>query len=258
MRERIDNELAAIEEVEGVRIVYAVESGSRAWGFPSQDSDYDVRFLYVRPVDAYLSIVPVRDVIERPISDALDLNGWDLQKALGLLRKSNLSILEWLHSSIVYLDRFDVANGLRNLEPVYVTVRSSLYHYLSLAKGQWQQYLQGEEIAAKKYFYVLRPVLACGWLLAYGTFPPLDLETLVHDRLSDNGELVAIIARLLERKRAGDELTFEPRNPMLHTFLEQQLVAISAQVEAMPKETEAPDHAALDEIFRTTLRLAWS
>jgi uncharacterized protein len=258
VRERIENELVAIEEADGVRIVYAVESGSRAWGFPSQDSDYDVRFLYVRPIDAYLSIVPVRDVIEYPISDALDWNGWDLQKALGLFRKSNPSILEWLHSPIVYHDRFGVARRLRELEPVYVTVRSSLYHYLSLAKGQWSRYLHGEEVAAKKYFYVLRPVLACGWLLVHGTFPPLDLETLVRDQLSDNSEFVGIIARLLERKRAGDELTLEPRNPALHAFLDQQLTAIQAQVEAMPKETEAPDHTALDEIFRATLRLAWS
>ena len=106
-----------------------------------------------------------------------------MQKALGLFRKSNPSILEWLHSSIVYLDCLNVAKRLHDLEPTYVTVRSSLFHYLSLAKGQWQRYLQGEEVAAKKYFYVLRPVLACGWLLAHGTFPPLDLETLVHDRL---------------------------------------------------------------------------
>jgi predicted nucleotidyltransferase len=103
VRERIENELAAIEQAEGVRGIYAVESGSRAWGFPSRDSDYDVRFLYVRPVDAYLSIVPVRDVIEYPISDALDLNGWDFPKALSLFRKSNPSILERLHSSIIYL-----------------------------------------------------------------------------------------------------------------------------------------------------------
>src|SRR5262249_5832090 len=141
VRERVENELAALEQVEGVRIVYVVESGSRAWGFPSQDSDYDVRFLYVRPMDAYLTIVPARDVIEYPISDALDLNGWDLRKALGLFRKSNPSILEWLHSPIVYRDRFGVASRLRDLEPVYVTVRSSLYHYLSLAKSQWNRYL---------------------------------------------------------------------------------------------------------------------
>jgi predicted nucleotidyltransferase len=257
MQERIDNELAAVEEAEGVRIVYAVESGSRAWGFPSQDSDYDVRFLYVRPVDAYLAIMPVRDVIECPISAAPDVNGWDVQKALGLFRKSNPSILEWLHSSIVYRNRFDVARRLRDLEPVYVTVRSSLYHYLSLAKGQWQRYLHGEQVAAKKYFYVLRPVLACGWLLAHGTFPPLDLEMLVQDQLAKQRDLTAIIARLLERKRAGDELAPEPRNPALHAFLTQQLEAIQAQVDAMPKEAEAPDHAPLDTLFRAVLRDAW-
>ena len=97
--------LADVEASEDVRICLAVESGSRAWGFPSADSDYDVRFIYVRHPDSYLSIEDVRDVIERPLTDNIDLSGWDIRKALHLFRKSNPPLLEWLQSPMVYSDR---------------------------------------------------------------------------------------------------------------------------------------------------------
>lgn len=105
MEDTIRSRLDAIQASENVCIVYACESGSRAWGFPSADSDYDVRFIYVRPVEWYLSIDDKRDVIECPVEDGLDINGWDLRKALRLSRKSNPPLLEWLGSPIVYLQK---------------------------------------------------------------------------------------------------------------------------------------------------------
>ncbi len=114
----IQDELARIEGEEGVRIVYACESGSRAWGFPSRDSDYDARFLYIRPVEWYLSITEKRDVIERPISNMLDITGWDLRKALRLFRKSNPPLLEWLQSPTVYKETGSAAEALRSLSPL--------------------------------------------------------------------------------------------------------------------------------------------
>jgi predicted nucleotidyltransferase len=88
--------------VEDVVVLLAVESGSRAWGFSSKDSDYDARFIYLRRPEAYLSIRAPRDVIERRIVDEVDVNGWDLRKALGLLMKSNPPLLEWLQCPIIY------------------------------------------------------------------------------------------------------------------------------------------------------------
>ncbi|MBS4161445.1 nucleotidyltransferase domain-containing protein, partial [Klebsiella pneumoniae] len=102
MNQRINEELANIENMNHVKILFAVESGSRAWGFPSQDSDYDVRFIYVHQKDWYLSIDEKRDVIERPIHESLDISGWELTKALRLFRKSNPPLLEWLSSEMVY------------------------------------------------------------------------------------------------------------------------------------------------------------
>ena len=109
--EEIQRSIDEIEQSENVTVLYACESGSRAWGFHSQDSDYDVRFIYAHPPDWYLSVdlEKKRDVIERPILDDLDVSGWDLRKSLQLFRKSNPPLLEWLDSPIVYRDRFDVA-----------------------------------------------------------------------------------------------------------------------------------------------------
>lgn len=108
MHSEIMNKLESIEQEHGIKILYAVESGSRGWGFASQDSDYDVRFLYIHPTDWYLSIEERKDHIEYPINDLLDINGWDIKKAFLLFKKSNPPLLEWLSSPIVYADRYPV------------------------------------------------------------------------------------------------------------------------------------------------------
>ena len=112
MRKSIIESIQSIEKDEHVVAFYVCESGSRAWGFPSSDSDYDVRFLYMHPVDWYLSIEPKRDVIEKPIDNQLDINGWVLKKALSLFRKSNPPLLEWLGSPIIYQEKFTIVSQM--------------------------------------------------------------------------------------------------------------------------------------------------
>lgn len=129
--------LAAVEQEDDVRILLAVESGSRAWGFPSRDSDYDVRFIFVRPLADYLGISPPRDVIERPIDAELDLGGWDLRKALGLMVRSNAVVLEWLASPIVYRSDPAVVAALNNLVHIAAHLPTLAYHYDRLARGAW-------------------------------------------------------------------------------------------------------------------------
>ena len=102
MRDRILHQLQQLEKTEGITILHAVESGSRAGGFPSPDSDYDVRFIYVRSCEAYLRLEKRRDVLELPIDEELDISGWDLDKALRLLHGSNPTLFEWCQSPIVY------------------------------------------------------------------------------------------------------------------------------------------------------------
>lgn len=257
MKRTIRQELERIERDEQVKIIYACESGSRAWGFPSQDSDYDVRFLYVRPLEWYLSIEEQRDVIEVPISDQLDISGWDLRKALKLFRKSNPPLLEWLQSPIRYDERYSVAEHIRALSPLTFSPKSCMYHYLNMAKGNFRDYLQGERVKIKKYFYVLRPLLACGWIERHNTMPPMEFEQLVDELIPANTSLYIEIAELLRRKKAGDELDLEPQLPAIHSFLKERIAWYEQRAGAMAHKTIV-DAAELDRIFRAALDEVWA
>ncbi|WP_138755688.1 nucleotidyltransferase domain-containing protein [Paenibacillus sinopodophylli] len=249
-------ELTRIEQKENVRILYACESGSRAWGFPSKDSDYDVRFIYVRPVEWYLSIFDKRDVIERPISDMLDINGWDLRKALNLFRKSNPPLLEWLQSPITYYTKYSVADQIRGISPLTFSPKSCMYHYLNMAKGNYRDYLQGEQVKIKKYFYVLRPILACGWIERYNTMPPIEFDKLVEALIPRDSELGVMVEQLLRRKKAGDELNMEPRLHPINTYLEDRIVYFD-QIALQQKPGEGAQDDQLDDLFRSALDEVW-
>jgi predicted nucleotidyltransferase len=245
-RPEIESELARLERDDGIAVVYACESGSRAWGFESQDSDYDVRFLYVRPAAWYLSIAPGRDVVERPVSDQLDISGWDLRKALQLLRKSNPPLLEWLQSPIVYRQQAAILSRLRALMPRYYSPAVCYFHYLHMAEGNYREYLRGQQVWLKKYFYVLRPVLACRWIERECGVVPMEFSVLVA-RVVEDDHLGDAIDDLVERKKAGEELDRGPRIPVLSDFLDRESSRLSAK-HAMPS-VRAPIEP-LDEILR--------
>jgi predicted nucleotidyltransferase len=252
MRQAITEQLEHLESEEQIRILYACESGSRAWGFPSQDSDYDVRFVYIRKPEWYLSIFERRDVIERPISDKLDISGWDLRKALNLYRKSNPPLLEWLQSPIRYAEKSGVAEQLRRISPLAFSPKSCMYHYLNMARGNYREYLQGERVRIKKYFYVLRPVLACEWIERYGEMPPMEFDTLVERLIPREGSLGETVAELLTRKKAGEELDMEPRLAPINDYLEKRLRELENSALEM-KAVDAKLGDKLDDLFRSAL-----
>ena len=254
MEEIIRSSLMEIEDREGVKVFYACESGSRAWGFPSADSDYDVRFLYVRPIEWYLSIDPKRDVIELPILKELDINGWDLKKALQLLRKSNPPLLEWLGSPIVYIQRDSATLRLRELAADYYSPTSCLYHYLHMARTNFREYLKDEQVWTKKYFYVLRPILAINWIENGLGVVPTDFNVLV-DELVKETKLRLEIERLLAEKRAGAELDRGPKIPVISEFIEREIERWEQQ---RPVDSD-PDHSRidLDSFFRNVLAELW-
>jgi predicted nucleotidyltransferase len=256
IRADIFEELDRIEREEQVRILYACESGSRAWGFPSKDSDYDVRFLYVRPVEWYLSIFNKRDVIERPISQLLDINGWDLRKALNLFRKSNPPLLEWLQSPMPYYTKYTVAEQIRSISPLAFSPKSCMYHYLNMAKGNYREYLQGEQVKIKKYFYVLRPILACEWIETYQSMPPIEFDQLVEALIPARSELRAAIEQLLRRKKAGEELDLEPRLHPINDYLEDRIAYFEQTAMALGDGKAARDEH-LDDLFRGALNEVW-
>lgn len=248
-REEIRATLSRIEAEEGVAVLYACESGSRAWGFESTDSDYDVRFIYVRPTRAYLTVQRVRDVIEQPISEGLDASGWDLPKALELFRKSNPPLLEWLQSPIVYASKSLLAEKLRALLPEYYSPVACMHHYLHMAEGNSREYLNGPEVWTKKYFYVLRPVLACIWLERGLGVVPTEFQKLV-DAVVDDEASRGAIDRLLAAKKAGEELRKGPRNEVISSFVERELSRFTA-AKLAPAKTRSPE--ALNRLFVETL-----
>lgn len=249
-----------IENKFQVKVLYAVESGSRAWGFPSKDSDYDVRFIYTHQPDWYLSIDPQgigakRDVIEMPINDLLDISGWEITKTLRLFRKSNPPLLEWLRSEIIYVQKYSFIDELRSLESEVFYPNASLYHYLNMAKNNYREYLQGSEVKIKKYFYVLRPVLACKWIEKYKMVPPINFHELLQKMIPDS-ELKNEVEHLLKRKLVGDELDIEPRINVINEFLEREMIRLEAYIKTLTVEIDDPTKK-LDDLFRNTLKEVW-
>ena len=233
MREMILNKLNEIESRENVRILLAVESGSRAWGFASPDSDYDVRFIYVRPREDYLRLEKTRDVIELPIEGELDINGWDLNKTLRLLRASNPTLFEWFSSPIVYRETA-FADEFRSVMKKYYSSRRGLNHYLSMAGSNCHEYLRGDTVKAKKYFYVLRPVLACRWILDKGTPPPMQFSELMDAELDP--ALLPDVNRLLDLKINAPEIKTIPKIESINRYLESSIEEVRSRIFRLPED----------------------
>ena len=250
MNEKIIAKLAEIERAENVRIIYAAESGSRAWGFASPDSDYDVRFIYVRPRDFYLRLDKTRDVIEWELDEVFDINGWDLQKALRLLHSSNPTLFEWSRSSIVYKTSEEWEFIQKEIDKFFLA-KSGLYHYLSTATSNYREYLKGETVKLKKYFYVIRPLLACKWILNENCPPPMLFSELAEAQLES--EMRPVIARLLEQKSNTPEIGESKRIDGLNQYIEAKLVSLKTQIDALPREHKA-DWGKLNELFLSVLK----
>lgn len=223
IRETIMERLRSAEVEHGVTILHAIESGSRAWGFASPDSDYDVRFIYAHSKDWYLSfdVEKRRDVIEYPIVDEIDCGGWDIRKALYLFTRTNGALLEWLNSPIVYIQNGDFADRLRDLAPKYINYLALCYHYSHMARGNAREYLFKDKVKLKKYFYVLRPLLAIRYIEAGLGVPPVEFERLV-DAVAPQ-EIRSAIAELLTLKRKTSEMGYGTPIPVVGEFIAAEL-----------------------------------
>jgi len=244
VRARIDTELCAIEREHDVRILLAVESGSRAWGFPSRDSDYDVRFLYVQPAEKYLTLVPGRDVIERPIDATLDVNGWDLRKAFQLLLRSNAVLVEWLTSPIHYRDRGNVAARIWELGRANVGLSALAYHYDRQARRSFDEITGAETVRFKTYCYALRPALALSWLRCRATPPPMDLPSLL-EGLEITVEEASVIAVLVGQKSQATEQDTTSRIPTLDRMIGAVLTDPAPEIVPIDRRAVAEQADAL-------------
>ena len=248
----IDAKLAGIAERDRVAFLIAVESGSRAWGFPSPDSDYDCRFIYVRRRDAYLVLFPPRDVIELPSDAILDVNGWDLAKALRLLVKGNAVVIEWLTSPFVYAGDAAFRDEMLAFAQQAVRPAAIARHYLHLGEGQRRTYFaDANAIPLKKIFYALRPAVALRWLRLHRdeAIAPMHFPTLI--ATSDlPPDVIAIVDDLLARKAVTSELGSGPLPAPIGRLVDEEF--------ALARETwldeewrpDAATHAAADALFR--------
>ena len=223
-RAEIERRLEQIRREEGITYLLAIESGSRAWGFPSPNSDYDVRFVYHRTAREYLSLQPKRDVIERPIVDDFDVNGWDISKTLGLLLNHNAVVSEWLDSPIRYLAEAPVVAQLRALVDRFFNPRGYALHYASLGANQVERWLGGEgTVPAKTYFYALRPALCIRALrLDPGRRPPMRLQDLLAATALDPA-LVETIEALIALKAQAREKAPTQRSAAIEALITQEL-----------------------------------
>lgn len=250
MRARINQVLRALEARENIRILYACESGSRGWGFASPDSDYDVRFIYVHTPDWYLQVEPPRDVIELPIDAELDVCGWELRKTLGLLKRANPTLIEWLDSPVVYQQQPDTLAALRSLASERFSPLRARYHYLSMAKKNFRSYLQGEQVRLKKYLYVLRPLLAVRWIEAGNGAPPMRFADLLAATVSD-AALLAEIHRLLALKQRSSEAAWGAPLPLIEAFIRQALAEEPPQLALADRDPQ--DDKALNQLLLRTV-----
>lgn len=248
MENVIRERLKQIEAKYEVTILFAVESGSRAWGFASSDSDWDVRFVYVNRPSWYTSVFPARDVIEEMDKDLnLDFSGWELRKALGLLYKGNPPLLEWLQSPQTYMTHPEAYPELQNLAKAFYSPKTAIYHYLHMAQGNYKSYIEGrDEVLTKKYLYIVRPLLACNWIRTNGTFPPMEIDkTMNLLSLSSNPTEAFEIPQLVQKKREGYELGMEYPNLDLNIWVETQMIRYTnyaKSLESLNKDAKQLDN----------------
>lgn len=245
MKSNIINKLSEIEKSENVIILHAIESGSRAWGFASPDSDYDVRFIYVRPKNNYLRLEKKRDVIEWEINDIYDINGWDISKFLQLTHNSNPTVFEWLNSPVIYHSH-DIIKEISPELNKYFSCKSGLHHYLNTALSTTNKYLKNKEIKLKKYFYVIRPILACKWIIEKQTPPPVLFQELVDNIAEEN--IKSVINELLRIKIESPETKMGNHITELDEYIKNNIPEIKKYTDSIPCDKNN-NWSSLNEIF---------
>ena len=228
-RDAIITGLREIEQKHDCRVLFAAESGSRAWGFPSPDSDYDIRFFYVHPIEWYLRLDDPKDTLEWFAGD-LDYSGWELRKALRLFAACNLAMNEQLASPIVYESNGEFAEWIRELIPLYFNPIKAVHHYLGIAAKFTEPVFLGEPVGIKKLFYILRPLLAGEWIVQFRTMPPTEFLRLLNETAIAAGLRKQIDDLLVQKATAAEREKINVPLPLADW--------IRSTCERLPKETE--------------------
>lgn len=249
IEELVGRKLKEIEERENIKVLHAAESGSRAWGIASPDSDYDVRFVYVRPMDFYLKLQDKKDFIDWELNQVLDINGWDITKALQHFYKSNATLYEWGNSPVIYKTT-PQWEKIMKLAEEYFSSKSVMYHYYGTARKNYEAYLMEDMVKYKKYFYVLRPILACKWIEKKKCPPPVLFQTLAEEILEK--EMKPAVDRLVEAKLQMTESEKRGKIQELNDYIQENLEYYQALLSEMPEDRNK-DWEPLNRSFRELL-----
>jgi predicted nucleotidyltransferase len=251
--DEIDHRLHQVTLDHGVTVPWAIESGSRAWGFPSPDSDYDCRFIFVRSFDDYVSLWPKRDVIETPLDKVFDVNGWDLSKALRLMLKGNAVLVEWLSSPIVYSGDARFRTELLALATEVSDPLRIGRHYLHVGRQQWPA--QSDDVLLKKVFYALRPAAALRWLRTHPSqsTPPMDVSTLL-EQGDVRPEVIDEATDLIRLKAITREIGRGDFPPSLARFVADEFELATEAYEGVDLSVESAHRTLVDEFFRTNIK----
>lgn len=250
IEELVRMKIKEIEAKENIRVLHVIESGSRAWGLASPDSDYDVRFIYVRDRNFYLSLRENKDFIDWELNEVLDINGWDIKKVLQHFHKSNATLFEWSNSPVVYYTTDEWKKLYDEVAGKYFACKSSMYHYYGTANKNYHEYLMEDLVKYKKYFYVLRPILACKWIEEKKCPPPLLFDELFDSVLEE--DMKPVIADLLAKKVQMSESDKAPKIEKVNQYVEEKLIYYKNLLEGMDDDRN-PDWEPLEEVFKKVI-----
>jgi len=250
MKEAIKEQLKKLEEERNIRILLAVESGSRAWGFPSPDSDFDVRIIYMHRPEWYLSVDKHKDTLSYFEGELLDISGWDIRKALRLIKRSNMSPAEWNQSPIVYQETEGFRNDLTNLVTHYFSPKKTIDHYRGIARNSFVSITNGgKRIKLKKLFYVIRPLLAALFVVRHKSVPPMNIIPLLEEVKED-----AVKKRVMEliglKETVNEDFYYEMEADILD-FITTLMTAVDYPI--LPKEHRDLESDRLNNYFRQIL-----
>lgn len=245
----IKNKLIQIEKEKEIRILYSNESGSRAWGFPSPDSDYDVRFIYMHKMNNYFSLTDKKDHLDFPLSEELDIYGWDIKKVLKLILKSNTTPFEWLQSPIVYQSESTFSKDLWELCPHYFNARKNALHYLGIAHSAIKTIEEGELVKIKKLFYILRPLFAAKWCIEKNSIAPMTIQPLLE---LAPAEIQEIVNKIIIQKLTAAEGFIISIPQVLKSFIDNEFNQLSEAASKL--EDVSFDLSIIDDFYLNTLK----
>ncbi|MCM3160125.1 nucleotidyltransferase domain-containing protein [Metabacillus litoralis] len=249
MNKKILETLKKIEKEQNITILYACESGSRAWNMNTSFSDFDVRFIYKREMNWYLQLIEGKNTFEYSTKDNEEYVGWDIKKALQLLLKSNPTLLEWIYSPIIYHNHPSFRKEIRKLSKLSFSPVSVLHHYLSMAKRNHHSLFETNKSKTKLYLNVIKPIACCMWIVNHHEFPEIGKEW-IFEECSKDRSVRTEINRLIDCKK-NDQHDFH--SEILDDYIHSSLESLD-QVKKEFQTLKTILHDPFNEFFVTLIQ----